>query len=430
MKNFLFLSIGIMLGVNGYAQESSNPWKFGLTSRFRYEDSQFYDLSDHKQFSHIRIRPIVTYDSSNGTKVVLEPQYTKIMGLSVAGSSTGSPTETSGNTSYTGSLDTLWIRQGYMDVKLAENINMIMGRQALSYGDQVIIGPSDWGVYGRAFDAFRLRWEDGSSSVDIFQAKISEVSSSSQADGSDKDLSGIHATLSPHENVKAWDLYYFYLADNRRAGTANGNISADTTRPNYFGAYGTRIVTSFGNWDWKIEYAKNFGDKNTPYMGDDSKNDMLDTTVAVSLGETQKHKVGLQLFTAGENWRELYPTTHTALGRNDVLGRRNLTGVGLSHSTKWSDLWSSDATVYMFQRTSSDSTAFSTNSSTAVGSAATTNTSKEVGNELDLNVKYQLQKETSLSLGLAFFQTGAYLKDSLVDDRKPTFGYFMVESKF
>lgn len=430
MKNFLILAAGLLAGATSLAQEATSPWKFGLNSRFRYEDSQFHDLNDHKQFSHIRIRPMVTYDSSNGTKVVLEPQYTKIMGLAVAGSSTGSPTETSGNSSYTGSLDTLWIRQGYMDVKLAGNVNMIMGRQALSFGDQLMIGTSDWGVYGRAFDAFRFRWADGSSSIDLFQAKISEVSASSQADGSDKDLSGLYATMSPHENVKALELYYFYLADNRRAGTANGSITTDTTRPNYFGSYGTRIVTSFGDWEWKIEYAKNFGDKNTPYMGDDKKNDMIDTTIAVNLGETQKHKVGLQLFTAGENWRELYPTTHSVLGRNDVLGRRNLTGAGLSHATKWSDLWSSDITAYMFQRTSSDSTSFSTNSSTAVGSAAATNTSKEVGTEVDVNVKYQLQKETSLSLGLAFFQTGTYLKDSLTDDRKPTYGYFMVESKF
>lgn len=402
------------------AQETASPWTFGLSSRFRFEDSNYFDLNERKQFSHIRIRPTISYDTANGTKVVLEPQYAKILGLQL----TGTTTETSGNSSYTGGMDTLWMRQAYMDIKLSDTFNMQLGRQTLSYGDQIIIGLADWGVYGRAFDAVRFKWAKDKTSVEVFQAKLAEITSSVQVNGSDKDLTGIHASFSPHEKIKALDLYYFYLSDNRNAATA----PTDATRPNYFGTYGTRFVTSFGNWEWKIEYAKNFGNENSNYLTENKKNDMIDTSLSTFLGETKKHKVGFQFFTAGENWRELFPTTHSHLGRNDLLGRRNLTGISAFHNAKWSDLWSTDVYAYIFQRTSKDATAFSTNGTTVIGAAGLS--AKEIGNEIDLAAKYQLQKETTLSLGTAFFQYSKYLKDSTTKDKNPHFAYFMVESKF
>ena len=411
---FLFISF------KASANEITTPWTFGLSSRFRFEDSNYFDLNERKQFSHIRIRPTISYDTANGTKVVLEPQYAKILGLQL----TGTTTETSGNPTYTGDMDSLWMRQAYMDIQLSDAVNMQLGRQTLAFGDQIIIGTADWGIYGRAFDAVRFKWAKEKTSVEVFQAKIAEITSSVQVNGSDKDLTGIHASLSPHEKIKALDLYYFYLSDNRNAATA----PTDATRPNYFGTYGTRFVTNFGNWEWKIEYAKNFGNENSSYLTENKKNDMIDTTLSTSLSETKKHKVGFQFFTAGENWRELFPTTHSHLGRMDLLGRRNLTGISAFHTAKWSDLWSTDVYAYIFQRTSKDSTAFSTNGTTVVGAAGLS--AKEIGNEIDLAAKYQLQKETTLSLGTAFFQYSKYLKDSTAKDKNPHFAYFMVESKF
>lgn len=421
MKRLISIGIGILAVTTATAQEAVGPWKFGISSRFRFEDSNYFDLNERKQFSHIRIRPTINYESESGTKIVLEPQYVKILGLQITGTP---PTETSGNSTYTGSLDTLWMRQAYMDIKLSDEVKMQLGRQMLSFGDQVIIGQADWGVYGRTFDTVRFKWAKENSAVEVFQAKIAEITSSVQVNGSDKDLTGIHASFSPHEKVKTWDLYYFYQSDNR-----NPTVSpADASRSTYFGTYGTRFVTSFGNFEWKFEYAKNYGEENSAYMTDDKKNDMIDTTLSTSLDETKKHKVGFQFFTAGENWRELYPTTHSHLGRNDLLGRRNLTGISLFHNAKWSDLWSTDVYAYSFQRTGKNSTSFSTNGTTAVGAGGLT--SKDIGTEIDLAAKYQLQKETTLSVGTAFFQYGKYLKDSTAKDKNPHFAYFMVESKF
>jgi hypothetical protein len=426
----------VFAAANSWAQETApaSPWKFNLNFRTRWEDSNQADatLTDRKQFSHIRIRPMVTFEGFQQMKVVMEGQYAKILGaqnLQPSTAAANASVDTSGNTSYSGGADTLTFRQAYLDMALNENTSLIIGRQALQYGDQMIIAPSDWGVFGRAFDAARLKYTWDKNSAELFHSKIVENTSTTSAKGDDKNLAGLYITLVPHENVKAWDLYGFYQSDDQ-ATTSNGSgaSATDATRPWYFGTYGTRVATDFGSWGLKAEYAQNFGTENSAAMGENKENSAIDSTLWYKMGETVKHQFGLQYFQAGKNWRELYPTTNSALGRVDVVGRRNLSGVGLHWNAVWSDLWSTDVDGYLFQRTSTDATAFSTNSTTAVGGLASD--SKDVGSEVDLIAKYAWQKNVNIVLGACFFQEGSYLKDSITDTRTPHYGFALIEGKY
>lgn len=426
MKSSLIIG-SLLITTSAWSQTTESPIKFNMGARYRMEDGAYSDLSNRRQFSHLRVRPMLTYDGGQGTKVVLEGQYTKVMGresLEASSTTANAAVETSGNTAYRGQSDAMWMRQAYIDLKLSEKVNLLLGRQALSYGDQYILGPSDWGVYGRAFDAARVKWAaTDKTNVEVFQATLAEATETNSADKGDETLSGFHLTHALNDTVKEINLYAFLQNDDRRS------VTGTTTNSNYFGVYGTRFLTEFGNITWKLEYAKNYGPDGSVYVtsGEDKKNDMIDTEVGMKMGD---NRLALQMFTAGENWRELFPTTNSALGRTDVLGRRNLTGAAIHHNAKWSDLWSTDVSLYYFTRTSKDTAVYSTNSTTARGTS--TVSARDVGTELDLVAKYKLNKDTTLSGSISGFEYGKYFKDSTnVDDKKkPVYGFLMVETKY
>ena len=412
----LCMGLVTFVAASSPAEEAkSEPWKFGLRSRFRWEDSDQPHLSSSlRQYSSLRIRPQITFTGIDQLKIFLEPQYNKILG-----NPSGS-TESSGNSNYTGSVDIVYMRNAYLDWTLLEDLHLIVGRQALAYGDQFIIGYSDWGVYGRSFDAIRFQYKVPVVTVDLFQAKIVEAHATSNNNGNDKDLTGLYVSFSPSENLKAVDLYGFYLNDAQRQNAA----SNDTTRPWHFGVYGTRFVTAFDSFEWKAEFAQNFGDENTSALDANFDNYMVDTRIDYRLGGT--HSLGFHVFTAGMHWRDLYGTTHVPFGRSDVLGRRNLTGAAIHWNANWTEQWSSTLDLYTFNRTHDGHPVYRTDSKTAL---ATDSDSKVVGHEVDLNFKRSLNPNLSLGTGINFFFYGPYL-ESTGGGHTPHYVYFMIEANY
>lgn len=428
MKHIIALSRYLLLvsliSATAYAeQEPSKDWEVGINSRFRWENADTWNRATSKQFSSIRLRPHITFKGHKKLKIFIEPQYNKVLGGSdyVASSSTdNSPVDSSGNANYSGGLDKIYLRSGYMALQLNDEFQLTIGRQALAYGDQNIVGTGDWAVYGRSFDAIRLSYQSQLANVDLFQAKIAEAEKKNS--GGDKDLLGLHSSFFLSEYIKTWDVYGFYLSDEQNESSGSG----DTTRPWVFGTYGTRWVTERGPWAWKAELAQNFGTENTTAMDENSDNFMFDTRVEYKLGE--KHILGLQYFSAGENWRELYHTPHLAIGRSDVLGRRNLTGEAIRWNAKWSDEWVTDLDLYLFQRTKTTSSVYQVDSKTAL--AAVDASGSDVGYEVDLNVKKILDQNITFTVGFNIFKPGSYLKEATSQDHDASYGYFMIESKY
>jgi len=427
MKYFIFSLVTLFTGVAN-AQTAQNPWDWTVYARYRFEDASQYDLVNTKQFSSIRIRPTINYTGIDRLKVVIEPQFNKVMGgeaFTPSSTTANSTTETSGNTAYNGSLDSMTFRSAYLDVSMNENFNLLVGRQALSYGDQYIIGPADWGIYGRTFDAARLKFKNDSFQVDGFQAKIVETVSTANNNGGDKDLYGLYGTYSRSGFIKTADLYGFYLQDNQ-SRTA---VPADDTRPWHFGTYGGRLVSEEGPWSWKAEIAKNFGTENTAAMGRDDQNAMVDARVNYQFSGSRPQKLGLQIYQAGENWRELYPTPYEPFGRTDLLGRRNIMGAALHLSSVWSEKWQTEVSGYYFQRTNTDTMAFQPDGKTAVGNL--NSNSSYVGTEIDLVAKYAMTQNLTLSGSYNYFFVGDYLKESVGGENKsPSYLYLMLEAKY
>src|SRR6266568_3972009 len=67
--------------------------------------------------------------------------------------------------------DNFDLRQGYIQLG-PKWLNATVGRQTLVYGDERLVGMSDWNNFGRTFDAVKLHYEKAKLSVDVFSASV------------------------------------------------------------------------------------------------------------------------------------------------------------------------------------------------------------------------------------------------------------------
>lgn len=84
--------------------------------------------------------------------------------------------------------------------------------------------------------------------------------------------------------------------------------------------------------------------------------------------------------------------------------------------------------MFYFQRTSTDSRAYQPDSRTAIGN--TLSKSRDIGSEADLKVKHFVNKNVTVTAGANVFFIGTYLKDTLERTITPSYGYFMIETKY
>ena len=408
-----------------------SDWSVVMSARSRYENGARYDLIDTKDFASIRVRALVTYAGFERVKVVAEPQYNKIWGAEPYVPSAGVPSATapieavssSGNQTYAGNMDALTFRSAYLDWSLAPGLNAMFGRQVFLYGDQQILGPADWGPYARSFDALRLRYQWRDLTVDGMHAKLVETQTSKNNRGDDKTLDAIYATYAVNTVLKSIDLYHLWVRDNE---TLNDPVK-DQTRNWMFGAYGTRAVLGSGGWSAKIEYGKNFGPPEIGTVERGKYNGMLIARTDYQFAGRLAQKFGAEVFHAGENWRELFPTPFEAMGRTDVLGRRNVEGAALHWASNWGERWVTGIDALYFRRIARGTTVFQPDGRAAIGKAGLD--AMELGSEVDVTARFALTRQMTLGAGYAAMFTGAYLNDSVNSLKTPTYLYAMFELK-
>jgi len=67
--------------------------------------------------------------------------------------------------------DNFDFRQSYVQLG-PKWVNATIGRQTLAYGDERLIGISEWNNFTRTFDAAKLHYEHGKFSIDVFASTV------------------------------------------------------------------------------------------------------------------------------------------------------------------------------------------------------------------------------------------------------------------
>lgn len=363
-------------------------------ARLRYEDTQGYGTAptsfSRTSFWSIRIRPQVTFKLLDKTTIVLEPQFAKALGRPYS----YTVTDSSGYTNYN---ENFHAHQGYVLLNLDDGFSFKAGRFSVNYGGQLILSPGEWAIGGRAFDGLMFGFKNDLVTVDLAHLKV--ASSLNKID-EDRDLNVLYSQWNLVDWLKAFEAYALY--ESNQVG------GLDESR---FGA-GLRAKAKFDAVDVGGEYTHQNGTKG--FIARDEATAMIVAEAGYTFENFSKLRAGLEFNQADDLWAEWYPLNKSPLGRNDVVGRRNLTAYALRLSAEPSDYFKVTLDYWMFSRTKTSATPYRTNSTTQIGSAATSSAS-DIGQSIEASALYKASDRLEYGIGFAYFIQGEYLKKNFGD---------------
>jgi Alginate export len=308
---------------------------------------------------------------------------------------------------------TLW--QGYAQVGSATSgwADALAGRQVLAFGDERVIGPSDWLNVGRTFDVARVDLHHPGYEVAIFGSSVVPGSNTFlHRSLPGNNLYGVYGRLkniiprAAFEPYALWRLApgNFGLPETVGRGHLNevtmglhvkGTLPSDFDYDTEFdGQKGSLGISSIGAWAGYAGVGKVFPKVATkPRV-------FLEGNYASGTKNP-----------AGRDWNtfdQLYPSNHDKFGFTDQVGRRNLeqfrVGVEESLGKKW---LVKQAFESYWLATSNDNFYAS---SGAISVPAHPGASRHIGNELDLVAEYSLNKGLNFGFGYARLFAGQFLR--------------------
>ncbi len=256
----------------------------------------------------------------------------------------------------------LGLFEGYAQFRTPQ-ATLEVGRFAMSYGDEVVIGYLDWNNVGRAFEGIRVRHFIDEAWVDAF---ITQTPRGNQgiAEGhpvfdtplfaGDTYFWGLYAGLGPLVSKKMeMDVYALGLSNGQSrnipvdladpsAGTFTRSSATEVT-------FGLRVKNRvFELLDYRLEGGIQFGDRPNPLDDGDTTQSVSAFMIDGEFGATLTKRVHLAIggnvasgddpetTDTDEGWNQLYPTAHKWLGLMDVIGAR--TNVWSVNAKGWAKL--------------------------------------------------------------------------------------------
>lgn len=346
------------------------------------------------------------------------------------------------------------LNQAYIEVKklFDTNVTMKVGRQEMVYGDQRLVGNTNfWSSYPfpRAYDALKFGAKYETFDVDAWYATITERQFAnlqavpSTGMKSDRTFTGIWATLKniPNHTV---DLYLLNMDDGgyTAAGALSTYDNGNAINPNmgnfpYFvntdgtmvasqtkvHNWGGRLKGKAGNLDYTVEL-----NKQTGKFGGDSGN--IDATGgAATVGYTMPEAMGLRLvgeyiFASGDDtpvagnhktFFQFGPAPHGKLGAQDMVAFQNIKAwrLGGAFNAKKNlkisvDYW--DFKLDKAQDYWYGSNGITTRGSGLAGGAEALLSDKNVGSEIDVTADYNYSPALSFQAGYSVFNPGSGIK--------------------
>lgn len=389
---------------------TKHPIFFSGSLRFRHEDHQWTDMQSVRSFSLLRarmefqIKPI-----EEKWSVFLQPQFVKAYGeqfytpQAAGGANANAITNSSGNTADNSVL----FHQGYLKYNPSDFFSLIVGREELAYGNELIIGKLNWGNVGRSFDVIRARYERGDVWSDLFVAKVVDTNTNIKTSTykGDRDLYGSYSSFKQVGWVDTIDLYALQLRDHE-------------VKPDYSVlTLGTRLVSKVKKADYRLEMNKQV---------DMIQSSTIDGEIGYTFDDAKKFRLGAGAFIAEADYEHYYPGWHGWLGYADLLGRKNIKGYNAIATYQVSEAFNLQLNYLRFFRVDPSKPAYKTNTS---GAWANNSDSSDIGSEIDLTVAYKVAKGPQFRLGVSKFFEGEYFT-SQYDHGQVWFSYAEMEVRF
>ena len=328
------------------------------------------------------------------------------------------------------------LRQAYLSLGNAGEFPLTakVGRQELAYGDERLVGVSDWNNISRVFDAARLRFETRDLWVEGFVSRVVLADDNNFDTSNDYEfLSGIYAstrTLIPKQETQ-----FYVLARNAGTGSPTANTGAAPqaggASPRDIYTIGLRVKSlpgQFHGWDYEAEIAGQFGRFKESAASASLDQEALAAHIAGGYtwtGACGTPRVGLEYnYASGdsnpndnkhETFDNLYPTNHKFYGTMDFVSWQNIHEARVSGSFKPIKPLNVTLDYHAFWLADTHDSFYTVAGARRAtgGYGINPNNGSYVGSEVDLIVTCALRPYATLQGGYGHFFVGDYVKSSL-----------------
>lgn len=294
-------------------------------------------------------------------------------------------------------------------------ISASVGREILSFGDERVIGPSDWLNMGRTFDTARLDLHS-----DGFKASIFAASVIIARDGvldhhyEGNNIYGVYAGLDkliPHATLEPYLLWRVAPGNIRLSENAGLGALSEVTG-------GVRLAGTAGALDYDLEMNKQTGSLGPKtidaWAGHWNAGYAFLAAPAMPRLFLDYNYASGNRNPAGSTWGthdEIYPSAHDKMDFADQFGWRNIKDLRAGVQEQLGRMWTLSEVVDNVWLASKYDAMYS--SSGAISVAAHPNvTSTHAGTELELIAECKQNKHITYGFGWAHLFTGAFLNQS------------------
>jgi hypothetical protein len=313
----------------------------------------------------------------------------------------------------------MWdIREAYAQIGSSTEgwIDVLGGREILSFGDERVIGPSDWRNQGRTFDTARVDLHPSGIKISIFAASVIFA-----RDGvidhhlEGNNLYGIYSGFSriiPHASVEPYLLW--------RVAPAGVHLSEDAGLGHFSEVTGgARIAGTLAeNIDYDIEMNKQTGSLAhytiDAWAGHWNAGYTFKTTGLQPRPFVEYNYASGNRNPGGNTWGthdQIYPSAHDKMDFADQFGWRNIEDLRLGVDEKVARKWTLTQVVENVWLATKNDAVYG-DSGAVVVAADPHATSSHVGTELDLIAEYKQNTHVVYGFGYARLFTGQFLHEA------------------
>jgi len=308
------------------------------------------------------------------------------------------------------------IRQAYVQLGSSTEgaADLTVGRQVLAFGNERVIGPSDWTNTSRTFDAVRLDVHPAGYQVSLFASSVViGVDGSMDHHLQGNNLYGAYGSFKnaiPKATLEPYVLWRLAPANAGLPETANRGHLNETT-------IGVRLAGVLpAVFDYEVEM-----DRQSGSLG---PNSIRAWAGYWSLGRTFRGvATAPRIFVEsnyasgsknprGHTWStfdEIYPSNHDKLDFADQFGRKNIQQVRAGIEESIGKKWKLRQTYENLWLATTHDALYS--SSGPISIPADPNvTSRHIGQEVDISAQYQINKGVAAGFGCARLFSGRFLK--------------------
>lgn len=329
------------------------------------------------------------------------------------------------------------IRQGFLELGKSDKglFALRVGRQEINFGDQRLVGSSNWTNGARTFDAVRgianFTLPHAAIHFDVFAAAVvNAVNDTWDHHQQGNNFHGLHAEITkllPGATLEPF-LYWKLQPGLKNEAGAIARLNEKI--------FGVRWIGKLpAGFDYQLEIAKEIGSLGTDTVNAWAGHWVVGRTVAAL--RFKPRVWGEFNYATGDanpkdgsrgTFDQLFPTAHDKYGLADQVGWKNVRDLRAGVELKPRKNWTSTVEYNDWYLASAFDALYST-SSTALARSATGTAGRHVGRELDLIANWTVSGSFQAGAGLGHIFPGGFLQKT-TQGKAYTFPYIMFTYKF